>query len=229
MATANFREPGQWSVVIPVLNEVELLGGLLAQLPDVAELIVVDGGSSDGSCELALLMGAKLLRCSCANRGAQLAHGAGQARGSHLFFVHADARLPAGWCGLLAACLEQPGVSAAAFRLRVQAAGWRLRLLEFFVHLRSSWRELPYGDQGLAITKQTYGLVGGFQPIPLMEDLDLVQRLKKLGSVVIAPAAITVSGRRWQRLGVWRSCWRNAKLRAAWRRGVSAEILAERY
>ena len=229
MAMANFREPGQWSVVIPVLNEVELLGGLLAQLQDVAELIVVDGGSSDGSCELALLMGAKLLRFSCANRGAQLAHGALQARGSHLFFVHADARLPAGWCGLLAACLEQPGVSAAAFRLRVQAGGWRLRLLEFFVHLRSSWRELPYGDQGLAITKQTYGLVGGFQPIPLMEDLDLVQRLKKLGSVVIAPAAITVSGRRWQRLGVWRSCWRNAKLRAAWRRGVSAEILQKQY
>ena len=84
-------------------------------------------------------------------------------------------------------------------------------------------------EKGQAITKKNYGLVGGFQPIPLMEDLDLVQRLKKLGSVVIAPAAITVSGRRWQRLGVWRSCWRNAKLRAAWRRGVRAEILAERY
>ena len=97
------------------------------------------------------------------------------------------------------------------------------------MQLRSSWRELPYGDQGLAITKQTYGLVGGFQPIPLMEDLDLVQRLKKLGSVVIAPAAITVSGRRWQLLGVWRSCWRNAKLRAAWRRGVDSELLAKRY
>lgn len=223
------KNPDNWSVVIPVLNEVELLGGLLAQLQDVGELLVVDGGSSDGSCELALLMGAKLLRFSCANRGAQLAHGALQARGSHLFFVHADARLPEGWSGLLANCLEKPGVIAAAFRLKVQAAGWRLRLLELLVQLRSSWRELPYGDQGLAITKQTYGLVGGFQAIPLMEDLDLVQRLQRHGCVVIAPAAITVSGRRWQRLGVWRSCWRNAKLRAAWRRGVDSELLAKRY
>ena len=223
------KNPGNWSVVIPVLNEVELLGGLLAQLQDVGEVLVVDGGSSDGSCELALLMGAKLLRFSCANRGAQLAHGALQARGSHLFFVHGDARLPKGWSGLLTNCLEKPGVIAVAFRLKVQAAGWRLRLLELLVQLRSSWRELPYGDQGLAITKQTYGLVGGFQAIPLMEDLDLVQRLQRLGRVVIAPAAITVSGRRWQRLGVWRSCLRNAKLRAAWRKGVSVELLANRY
>ena len=223
------KNPDNWSVVIPVLNEVELLGGLLAQLQDVGELLVVDGGSSDGSCELALLMGAKLLRFSCANRGAQLAHGALQARGSHLLFVHADARLPEGWSGLLANCFEKPGVIAAAFRLKVQAAGWRLRLLELLVQLRSSWRELPYGDQGLAITKQTYGLVGGFQPIPLMEDLDLVQRLQRLGSVVIAPASIMVSGRRWQRLGVWRSCWRNAKLRTAWRRGVGSELLAKLY
>jgi len=223
------KNPGRWSVVIPVLNEVELLGGLLAQLQDVGEVLVVDGGSSDGSCELALLMGAKLLRFSCANRGAQLAHGALQARGSHLFFVHADARLPEGWSGLLANCLEKPGVIAAAFRLKVEAPGWRLRLLELLVQLRSSWRELPYGDQGLAITKQTYGLVGGFQPIPLMEDLDLVQRLQRLGCVVLAPAAIMVSGRRWQRLGVWRSCLRNAKLRAAWRKGVSVELLAKRY
>ena len=123
------KNPDNWSVVIPVLNEVELLGGLLAQLQDVGELLVVDGGSSDGSCELALLMGAKLLRFSCANRGAQLAHGALQARCSNLFFVHADARLPSGWSGLVANCLEKPGVIAAAFRLRVQAAGWRLRLL----------------------------------------------------------------------------------------------------
>ena len=223
------KNPDNWSVVIPVLNEVELLGGLLAQLQDVGELLVVDGGSSDGSCELALLMGAKLLRFSCANRGAQLAHGALQARGSHLLFVHADARLPEGWSGQLAYCLEKPGVIAAAFRLKVEAPGWRLRLLELLVQLRSSWRELPYGDQGLAITKQTYGLVGGFQPIPLMEDLDLVQRLQRLGSVVIAPASIMVSGRRWQRLGVWRSCWRNAKLRTAWRRGVGSELLAKLY
>jgi rSAM/selenodomain-associated transferase 2 len=216
-------------VVIPVLNENELLGGLLAQLQEVGELIVVDGGSSDRTCEIAALMGAQLLHSKSPNRGAQMAMGAANTSRPYLLFLHADARLERGWCGHLAHAIMKSDVSAAAFRLEVQSPGWRLRLLEWLVYLRSMWFQLPYGDQGLALTRQKYDLVGGYLSLPLMEDLDLVQRLQKLGKLVQTPAKIKVSGRRWERLGVWRSCWRNAKLRAAWRRGVDPGLLATRY
>jgi rSAM/selenodomain-associated transferase 2 len=218
----------QWSVVIPVLNEQEQLGGLLAQLADVEDVWVVDGGSGDRSRELALLMGAKLLR-SAPSRGGQLAAGAAQARNPRLFFVHADARLPAAWQRHLSEALGRSAAVAAALRLKVKGRGWRLRLLERLVGLRSRWLGLPYGDQGLALSSNTYWQLGGYRALPLMEDLDLVQRLGRRGRVVLATAAIEVNDRRWRRLGVWRTAWRNAQLRAAWRRGEDAEQLASRY
>jgi len=218
----------QWSVVIPVLQEAQQLPSLLAQLQGPEEVWVVDGGSRDGSGQIARLMGAHWLR-SPASRGVQLRLGAAQATRPWLLFLHADARLPRQWSAVLAAALCDPAVAAAAFQLRVQGRGWKLRLLEQLVDWRCRWRGLPYGDQGLALAADVYQRSGGYRPLPLMEDLELVQRLHGYGRVALAPASVQVSARRWQRLGVWRSSWRNARLRRAWRQGVPLEQLAARY
>ena len=224
-------DPGdrsQWSVVIPVLQEAQQLPSLLAQLQGQEEVWVVDGGSRDGSGQIARSMGAHWLR-SEASRGVQLRLGAAQATRPWLLFLHADARLPSQWPLVLARVLRDPAVAAAAFRLRVNGCGWKLRLLEQLVDWRCRCRGLPYGDQGLALAADVYQRSGGYQPIPLMEDLELVQRLHRYGDVVQTPAAVQVSARRWQRLGVWRSSWRNAQLRRAWRKGVPIDQLAGRY
>ena len=104
-----------------------------------------------------------------------------------------------------------------------------LRLLEQLVDWRCRCRGLPYGDQGLALAADVYKRSGGYRSIPLMEDLELVQRLHGYGRVVLASGAVKVSARRWQRLGVWRSSWRNMQLRRAWRQGVAIDELACRY
>ena len=94
---------------------------------------------------------------------------------------------------------------------------------------RSGWGQRPYGDQGLALRRSTYLAVGGMRPLPLMEDLELVERLARHGRLALVPAAVRVSDRRWRALGVWRTAWRNARLRRAWRRGADPQGLAEQY
>lgn len=217
-----------WSVVVPVLNEAAHLAGLLAGLAEAGEVWVVDGGSDDGSRTIARTMGAHVIR-SEPGRGQQLQRGAAEANRPFLLLVHGDVRLPGDWALQLTTALEQPGVVAAAFRLRVRGPGWRLRLLERLVDLRSGWGQRPYGDQGLALRRSTYQAVGGVRPLALMEDLELVERLARHGRLALVPAAVQVSDRRWRRLGVWRTAWRNARLRRAWRRGVSTDVLAEQY
>ena len=228
MARPDPSDRSQWSVVIPVLQEAQQLPSLLAQLQGPEEVWVVDGGSRDGSGQIARLMGAHWLR-SAPSRGAQLRLGAAQATRPWLLFLHADARLPSHWASVLAAALRDPAVAAAAFHLRVNGRGWKLRLLEQLVDWRCRCRGLPYGDQGLALAADVYKRSGGYRSIPLMEDLELVQRLHGYGRVVLASGAVKVSARRWQRLGVWRSSWRNVQLRRAWRQGVPIDELAGRY
>lgn len=220
--------PAAWSVVVPVLNEADHLGGLLAGLAGAGEVWVVDGGSVDGSRTIARTMGAHVV-ASAPGRGRQLQRGAAEASRPFLLLVHGDVRLPDDWAPQLAAALAQPGVVAAAFRLRVNGRGWRLRLLERLVDLRSGWGQRPYGDQGLALRRSTYLAVGGVRPLALMEDLELVERLARHGRLALVPAPVLVSDRRWRRLGVWRTAWRNGRLRRAWRRGVSTDVLAELY
>ena len=117
----------------------------------------------------------------------------------------------------------------AAFHLRVNGRGWKLRLLEQLVDWRCRCRGLPYGDQGLALAADVYKRSGGYQSIPLMEDLELVQRLHGYGRVVLAPGAVQVSARRWQRLGCGAAAGGTMQLRRAWRQGVAIDELAGRY
>lgn len=220
------------SVVIAARNEASGLPSLLADLTpgscQLREVVVVDGGSGDGTVRLARLAGARALPSEPC-RGAQLAAGVAATDGGWLLLLHADARLPRDWHGLVSEAMERGPQQAWAFRLRVDAPGPALRLVEALVTLRSRWRRLPYGDQGLLVSRLHLRAAGGISPIPLMEDLDLVLRLRRLGAISLLPGSLRVSGRRWRRLGVLGTALANARLRRAWRQGTPPELLAQRY
>jgi rSAM/selenodomain-associated transferase 2 len=228
------------SVVIAVRNEAARLPLLLADLAAegslLREVLVVDGGSSDGSPALARLAGARVLTAAPC-RGGQLAAGVAASEAPWLLLLHGDGRLPRGWATLLRhAMAEAEGINGSdgagqawAFRLAIAGPGVGLRLVEAAVRLRCLLRQLPYGDQGLLLQRSLYERVGGMAPLPLMEDLDLVLRLRRQARIRLLPAALQVDGRRWHRLGVWRTAWRNALLRRAWRRGAATADLAALY
>jgi rSAM/selenodomain-associated transferase 2 len=225
--------PAPVSVVIPVREEAARLPLLLADLAAgsgdlIREVWVVDGGSRDGSPQLACLAGARLLRAD-GGRGAQLRRGIAASEGTWLLLLHADVRLPAGWPQLLRQAMAAAPAGAWAFPLAIEAAGPGLRLVALLTNLRSRLAGLPYGDQGLLLSRALYDRSGGIEPLPLMEDLSLALRLRRLVRPRLLPRPLQVDGRRWRRLGLLRTAWINASLRRAWRRGVPAADLAARY
>ena len=221
----------QLSVVVPVRNEAARLPVLLAALhgqPDlVAEVLVVDGGSDDASRSIAQLAGCQLLRRT-GGRGAQIAAGVAAAGSPWLLLLHGDAELPAGWAKAVRRAIKQ-GTGAWYFELAIADQHPGLRLVERAVALRSRWRQLPYGDQGLLLPAALLAGCGGVKSLPLMEDLELVQRLRRQARLRSLGLALRVDGRRWRRLGVWRTALENARLRRAWRQGFSPEALARAY
>jgi rSAM/selenodomain-associated transferase 2 len=220
------------AVVVPSFNEATRLPLLLADLAagpaDVmAELVVVDGGSRDGTPQLARLGGAQVMHAQ-ASRGWQLQRGVAATTAPWLLLLHADARLQPGWSEALRRAMAAPE-AVWAFDLAVEGPGVALRLLEWAVRLRSQLRRLPYGDQGLLLPRALLERAGGIPPLPLMEDLLLIQRLQHLAPIRRLGCPLQVNGRRWQRHGVLGTAWRNARLRQAWRRGISPQHLAHRY
>ncbi len=219
------------SVVIPVRDEARHLPRLLAQLQAapqlVREVLVVDGGSVDGSQQITSLAGARLLRGG-GGRGRQLALGVQQAEAPWLLLLHGDAELPTGWVERLQRAIDT-GVGAWYFQLAIAGRRPALRLVEWAVQLRSRWRQQPDGDQGLLLPRPLLQAVGGVRPLPLMEDLDLVLRLGQRTQLRSLGLPLRVSERRWRQLGIWRTALRNLRLRRAWRRGVSVEQLARFY
>jgi len=212
---------------MPVRNEASRLPALLGALREagVFEVIVVDGESVDGSADVARCCGATVKVCP-PGRGRQLRSGAEVATGDLLIFLHADTMLPPDFADHAARTLRQTGVSAGAFELEIDAEGWAYRLIERLVRLRSRWWGLPYGDQAIFVTRSTYDAVGGFSPIPAMEDYDLVRRLRRRGRIVVAPVAVRTSARRWQRDGVGYTTLLNLVCLLATFAGVSPHRIA---
>ena len=193
------------SVVIPTLNSQAGLPAVLARLVPAAvdglvrEVIIVDGGSSDGTTAIADQTGARLLACE-RGRGKQLAAGAAQARFPWLLFLHADTALEEGWEREALAFVGQVdsgerSLGAAAFRFALDDQGLRPRLLERLVALRCTLLRLPYGDQGLLIPKRLYDALGGYRPLSLLEDVDLVRRLGRRRINMLRSRAITSAER----------------------------------
>ena len=203
-------KPRLISVIIPTLNEAAQIGLTLGHLAGAgaAEIIVVDGGSSDETVQIAESFGAHVLR-GPANRGTQQNLGAERATGEILLFLHADTRPPDGFASQARAMLDEPGTVAGAFTFRLDASGFGVNMVERMVAIRCKLFALPYGDQALFMSRVAFEQVGGFADLPVMEDFDLVLRLKRLGKIRIAESASVTSARRWREHGVLRVTWKH--------------------
>lgn len=220
------------SIIIPTIDEEVALALLLADLRALAtphEVIVCDGGSTDGTVDLARAAGARVV-CSPRGRGVQLAGGARLARGGVLCFLHADVRLDGRAIAELDRAVLLAAERAAVFQLRIDAHGIVYRLIELMANrVRTRLLRLPYGDQGLVVARAMYDEAGGYPALPLMEDVELVRSLRRLAPLQVLDASLLVSARRWQRDGPWRRTFRNWATMLAYSLGVSAERLGRWY
>lgn len=220
------------SIIIPTVDEENALALLLTDLRALTtphELIVSDGGSADGTLDVARAAGAHVA-CSARGRGTQLAAGARLARGDMLCFLHADVRLDAKAIAELDRAAGFTMDRAAVFHLRIAAQGIVYRLIELMAnHVRTRVLRLPYGDQGLVVSRDMYDAVGGYPALPLMEDVELVRSLRRLAPLRVFDASLLVSARRWERDGPWRRTFRNWAMMLAYSLGMPAERLVRWY
>jgi rSAM/selenodomain-associated transferase 2 len=226
------------SVVIPTLNaERELAATLTALVPAavnglIREVIIVDGGSTDRTRKIAEASGADVVD-SPAGRGQQLAVGGAKARGPWLLFLHADTVLDEDWTRAALNFMNSVNQgdcdpAAAAFRFRLDDKGLTPRLLEAAVALRCKALRLPYGDQGLLISRRLYEKLGGFKALPVMEDVDIVRRLGR-SQVVMLDADATTSAGRYRRDGYLARTARNLFCLTLYAAGVSPAKIAHIY
>lgn len=226
------------SVVIPTLNaERHLAATLTALVPAavdglVREVVIADGGSADATGQIADEAGARIVRCET-GRGQQLAAGAREAKGRWLLFLHADTVLAPGWAE--EAFHHIQGIErtdkpdrAAAFRFRLDDSGLMAGFLQAMVALRCNLLRMPYGDQGLLISRKLYNQVGGFKPIALMEDVDLVRRIGRRRLVLLRSDAVT-SASRYVEGGYLRRMLRNLTCLSLFYLRVPPRVLARLY
>ncbi len=190
------------SIVIPALNEARVLGDSLAALPREPglEILVADGGSADGTAAIAERHGARVVT-TARGRGRQMNAGAASATGETLLFLHADTRLPADAYDWVRRVLDDARIAGGAFHLSIAGEGWFYAFTARNANLRSKFLGSPYGDQAFFVRRRLFETIGGFRDLPYCEDLDLIRRLRRHGRVVLAPAAVSTSARRWEQHG----------------------------
>jgi rSAM/selenodomain-associated transferase 2 len=219
------------SIVIPAINEEDRIGQALESTQGakgVVERIVVDGGSRDGTMKQALVHGARVIE-SVAGRSRQMNEGARRAQGDILLFLHADTRLPAGYENHVHRILGQYGTVAGAFRLAIDDPFPGLRWIEKLAHFRSVRMGMPYGDQAIFLAKDTFFRVGGFPEMPIMEDFELMRRLRRRGRIEIATAPVLTSARRYHAVGFLRTTLVNQAIILAYLSGIPPERLMNWY
>lgn len=218
------------SIVMPVLNEsariVEALEALAALRRCGAEVIVVDGGSNDGTAELAAPLADRVI-VSPRGRARQMNAGAVVAQGRMLLFLHADTRLPPDAHALVERTLA--GHSWGRFDVMLEGRSVWLRVIAAMMNLRSRLSGIATGDQAIFVTRAAFAAAGAYPDQPLMEDIELSKRLKHSGPPACLRARVTTSGRRWDTQGVWRTILLMWRLRFDYWRGVPAARLLAWY
>lgn len=223
------------SVVIPTMDAARHLPRALAPLiaPTasglVRQVIVADGGSRDETLAIADAAGCDVISAA-PGRGRQLHAGALAAKGKWFLFLHADTALSAGWAQEAERFMSAPQARqrAAAFTLAFDDDAPAARRVLFWARLRASVLKLPYGDQGLLISRFLYEALGGYAPLPLMEDVDMVHRIGAKRMRVLASEAVT-SAEKYRRDGYDRRAWRNLFLMARYLMGADPVELARAY
>lgn len=225
--------PAPLSIIIPTLNAENdlplclesLLVGLEAGL--IREVIIADGGSADATRAVGESSGAKVVDCD-AGRGRQLRAGAAAARGDWFLFLHADTALSRDWPERAGAHMDERPGKAAAFRLKYRSDAREARWLEARANRRARWLGLPYGDQGLLISRAMYDDVGGFPDVRLMEDVMIVRALGKKRLAILDAEART-SAAKYERDGWRKRGWTNAWLLMRFLMGAKPDDLAKAY
>jgi len=219
------------SIIMPVLDEAADIEAALRALAPLrargAEVIVVDGGSSDATAGLARPFADQVLN-SQRGRAAQMNTGAAAARGNVQLFLHADTRLPDGADRLILDGLGQSHRAWGRFDVRFDDGG-ALRLVALMMNVRSRLTGICTGDQAMFVTRAAFDSIGGFPPIPLMEDVTAATLLKRVSRPLCLHARVTTSGRRWRQHGIWRTILLMWRLRLAYYFGSDPDRLAKQY
>ena len=219
-------------VVVPVYNEIAVLPTLLPRLLTLrdqrdVELILVDGGSEDGTQEMLQKSGLPWMSAE-RGRSSQMNAGAGVGRGDVILFLHADSSLPDEACAEIRRAVAN-GAQSGFFRVRLDSARPLLRLVGWMINRRSRLTRVATGDQALFVTRATFEQLGGYAPLPLFEDVELCTRLRGLGPMAALPQIVTTSARRWENHGPWRTIFQMWLLRLGYAFGLSPERLARYY
>jgi rSAM/selenodomain-associated transferase 2/rSAM/selenodomain-associated transferase 1 len=218
------------SVIIPTLNEAGNLPDVLDDLhgADAIDVTVADGASTDATARIARDRGVRVVSTP-PGRAVQCNAAAVRAPGEILLFLHADTRLPRGFADDIRVALAEPGVVAGAFTLAIDHPAPACRLIERLADLRTRRGSGPYGDQAIFVRADTFRRMGGFRPLPIMEDYELVRRLRRRGRFTVLAAAVTTSARRWERLGPLTGLALSQAVIALYHLGVPAPTLRRIY
>lgn len=219
------------SIIVPVLNEgahIEMcLRNLVPFRNEGHEVIVVDGGSGDSTADKAAALADSMITAQC-GRANQMNAGMQAAKGDVILFLHADTVLPADASRAVLEAIGNGGVWGR-FDVKLSGAGFAFRMIEFFMNLRSRLTGIATGDQAIFVRSEALRQIGGYANIPLMEDIDLCRRLKRISRPVNLHQRVTTSSRRWEQGGILRTVWLMWRLRYAYWRGAEPVKLAEQY
>lgn len=223
-----------FSIIVPVLNEEGVINDVIARVRGLdgasgTEVVVVDCGRDYRTLEAIVSEGVVKVR-SPRGRGRQMNEGAKRASGDILIFLHADTELPLNALTLIGNAMHDGQYTAGAFDLAIKSRRPVFRMIEFSASLRSRITRVPFGDQAIFIQKDYFDSMGGYQDIPVMEDIEIMKRIRKRGDrIVILRARVATSPRRWEKEGIVRCTLRNWLLQALYPLGVPARTLARFY